>query len=341
MSRRNRTVYFPAEPGGPPPLATECRRKVRYEECDPLGMVWHGRYAPRLRSIPRPQAKCHPPRVSSAADCLFSAESTMPVYTVHAPIANSADFAATGTSPAAQPSCGGAIGTTSGYLDSGMYYPPVAVGNRLFYFVSGGGCACCSVTLYVSDGTAGGTTLIKAGLTPQDTFATIAGKLEDPRVEILVKDAIEYIKTKENEFDIILIDSTDPMGPGEGLFTEEFYTNVKKSLKKGGIVVAQSESPVVNKEEIKKMYSLLKKVFPITSTFTSAIPTYPGGYWAWASGSSQVSIEARPMERRPPVRSRGRPAESIQIWVGSVATPVWTKPWRMCRWPSNCSSRRP
>ena len=45
MSRRNRTVYFPAEPGGPPPLATECRRKVRYEECDPLGVVWHGRYA--------------------------------------------------------------------------------------------------------------------------------------------------------------------------------------------------------------------------------------------------------------------------------------------------------
>lgn len=117
---------------------------------------------------------------------------------------------------------------------------------------------------------------------------TIAGKLEDPRVEVLVEDAIEYIKDKENEFDIVLIDSTDPMGPGEGLFTEEFYTNVKKSLKKGGIVAAQSESPVVNKEEIKKMYTLLKKVFPITSTFTSPIPTYPGGYWAWAFCSEEV-----------------------------------------------------
>lgn len=117
---------------------------------------------------------------------------------------------------------------------------------------------------------------------------TIAGKLDDPRVEILVEDAIEYIKNKENEFDIVLIDSTDPMGPGEGLFTEEFYTNVKKSLKKGGIVAAQSESPVVNKEEIKKMYTLLKKVFPITSTFTSPIPTYPGGYWAWAFCSEEV-----------------------------------------------------
>lgn len=117
---------------------------------------------------------------------------------------------------------------------------------------------------------------------------TIAGKLDDSRVEILVQDAIEYIKDKENEFDVVLIDSTDPMGPGEGLFTEEFYTNVKKSLKKGGIVAAQSESPVVNKEEIKKMYTLLKKVFPITSTYTSPIPTYPGGYWAWAFCSEEI-----------------------------------------------------
>ena len=82
--------------------------------------------------------------------------------------------------------------------------------------------------------------------------------------------------------------STDPMGPGEGLFTEEFYTNVKNSLKEGGIVAAQSESPFVNKQEIKKMYDLLKKVFPICSTYTSNIPTYPGGYWAWAFCSESV-----------------------------------------------------
>lgn len=117
---------------------------------------------------------------------------------------------------------------------------------------------------------------------------TISCGLDDPRVEILVQDAIEYIKDKKNEFDIVLIDSTDPMGPGEGLFTEEFYTNVKNSLKEGGIVAAQSESPVVNKEEIRKMYNLLKKVFPICSTYTSNIPTYPGGYWAWAFCSENV-----------------------------------------------------
>lgn len=127
---------------------------------------------------------------------------------------------------------------------------------------------------------------------------SIAGELDNPKVEILVEDAIEYIKNKENEFDIVLIDSTDPMGPGEGLFTEEFYTNVKKSLKNGGIVTAQSESPVVNKEEIKKMYTLLKKVFPITSTYTSPIPTYPGGYWAWAFCSQDIEPLSYIDERR-------------------------------------------
>ena len=117
---------------------------------------------------------------------------------------------------------------------------------------------------------------------------TIACKLDDPKVEILVQDAIEYIKDKKNEFDIILIDSTDPLGPGEGLFTEEFYTNVKNSLKKGGIVAAQSESPVAQADSVQKMYKLLKKVFPVCETFTSNIPTYPGGYWAWAFCSEDV-----------------------------------------------------
>ena len=127
---------------------------------------------------------------------------------------------------------------------------------------------------------------------------TIACELDNPKCEILVEDAIEYIKGKENMFDIVLIDSTDPMGPGEGLFTEEFYTNVKRSLKPGGIVAAQSESPFVNKNEIKKMYDLLKKVFPICSTYTSNIPTYPGGYWAWAFCSETVKPLSYLDERR-------------------------------------------
>lgn len=154
---------------------------------------------------------------------------------------------------------------------------------------------------------------------------TIACGLDNPKVEILVEDAIEYIKDKENEFDIVLIDSTDPMGPGEGLFTKEFYTNVKKALKKGGIVAAQSESPVVNKEEIKKMYTLLKKVFPITSTFTSPIPTYPGGYWAWAFCSEDVEPLSYIDEKRCEVITKSCKIYNKEYHLARFALPNFLK----------------
>ena len=132
----------------------------------------------------------------------------------------------------------------------------------------------------------------------KEFLPTISCELDNPKCEILVEDAIEYIKDKKDMFDIILIDSTDPIGPGEGLFTEEFYTNIKNSLKKGGIMVAQSESPFAQKDSVRKMYTLLKKVFPICSTYTSNIPTYPGGYWAWAFCSEDVKPLSYWDERR-------------------------------------------
>ena len=132
----------------------------------------------------------------------------------------------------------------------------------------------------------------------KEFLPTISCELDNPKCEILVQDAIEYIKDKKNMFDIVLIDSTDPMGPGEGLFTDEFYSNVKASMKEGGIMVAQSESPFANPEEIKKMYTQLRRVFPIVSTYTSNIPTYPGGYWAWAFCSETVKPLSYWDERR-------------------------------------------
>lgn len=132
----------------------------------------------------------------------------------------------------------------------------------------------------------------------KEFLPTISCELDNPKCEILVQDAIEYIKDKKDMFDIVLIDSTDPMGPGEGLFTDEFYSNVKASMKEGGIMVAQSESPFANPEEIKKMYTQLRRVFPIVSTYTSNIPTYPGGYWAWAFCSESVKPLSYWDERR-------------------------------------------
>lgn len=118
---------------------------------------------------------------------------------------------------------------------------------------------------------------------------TLSCKLDDPKVTIKIEDAIEYMKDKKSEFDVILIDSTDPMGPGEGLFTEEFYTNVKNALKPGGVMAAQSESPFANAREQKMMYALLKKVFRHVKPYAGPMPCYPAGYWSWAFCSEDVA----------------------------------------------------
>lgn len=117
---------------------------------------------------------------------------------------------------------------------------------------------------------------------------TIAGQLDDPRVDIQVRDGIEYIAQKKNEFDVILIDSTDPIGPGEGLFTEEFYGNVRDALKEDGIMVNQTESPIANKREMGLIYMLLRKVFPIVKPYVGPVPTYPGAFWSWGFCSKTV-----------------------------------------------------
>ncbi len=121
-------------------------------------------------------------------------------------------------------------------------------------------------------------------------FPTVALELNNPKVDVRVEDAIDFIKGKENIYDIVLIDSTDPIGPGEGLFNEGFYNNVKKALKKGGIVVPQTEGPFAQSENMKKTYTLLKKVFKNVAPYVGPMPTYPGGYWSWGFCSDDVEI---------------------------------------------------
>lgn len=125
----------------------------------------------------------------------------------------------------------------------------------------------------------------------REFLPTIAGKLDDPRVTINVQDAIEYIKEQKDRFDVVLIDSTDPLGPGVGLFTEEFYINVKNSLKNGGIVVPQSESPLACQKEFKLINKLLNKVFSVVVPYFAPVPTYPGAYWSWTFCSNGVKPE--------------------------------------------------
>jgi spermidine synthase len=110
---------------------------------------------------------------------------------------------------------------------------------------------------------------------------SIAGKLDDPRVEIVVRDGAAYIAEQRDAFDAILIDSTDPVGPGEKLFTADFYRAVLAALRENGVMACQSESPIAAPEECRRINRLLRGVFPVVQAYTACVPTYPGGQWTW------------------------------------------------------------
>lgn len=115
----------------------------------------------------------------------------------------------------------------------------------------------------------------------------IAGKLDDPRVDVKVDDGFMHIANSENEYDVIMVDSTEPVGPAVNLFTKGFYEGISKALKEDGVFVAQTDNPWFHSHLITNVFSDVKEVFPITRLYTANIPTYPSGLWTFTIGSKQ------------------------------------------------------
>jgi spermidine synthase len=103
----------------------------------------------------------------------------------------------------------------------------------------------------------------------------------DNRINFIFKDGVEFVKSRTNFYDIVIVDSSDPVGPAVNLFSEEFYRNVLKCLKEDGIMVCQSESPIFQREFLKRIHVTLKGLFPIVRTYKAIIPSYPGGMWSF------------------------------------------------------------
>jgi len=114
-----------------------------------------------------------------------------------------------------------------------------------------------------------------------------ACKLNDPRVHIYYEDGLKFVRRKENAYDLILVDSTDPFGPGEGLFTKEFYGNCYHALTDKGILVNQHESTFYDSyvQAMKRAHKRLVEIFPIARVYQAHIPTYPSGHWLFGYAS--------------------------------------------------------
>lgn len=115
----------------------------------------------------------------------------------------------------------------------------------------------------------------------------VSGKLLDKKVTIHIDDGLRYVRGCENKYDLIIVDSTDPVGPGEGLFTKEFYGNCYKALNESGILVNQHESPYYSTyaRAMRLAHKKIADFFPIVRVYQAHIPTYPSGHWLFGFAS--------------------------------------------------------
>ncbi|MDH4225881.1 MAG: polyamine aminopropyltransferase [Deltaproteobacteria bacterium] len=158
---------------------------------------------------------------------------------------------------------------------------------------------------------------------------SIACGLDDPRVDIRVADGFVHLDDHQGAYDVIVVDSTDPVGPGEVLFTEDFFKKVKRAARPGGIVVFQSENPMYYSEVITKMHRTLRGLFSHTGLYLAPIPTYPGGLWSFTMASDEVNpltgkifegrMDPAPLKYYNPKLHRG--AFLLPNYVKALVTP--------------------
>lgn len=123
-----------------------------------------------------------------------------------------------------------------------------------------------------------------------------AGAYDDPRVDIVIDDGAHFVNATFKRFDVIISDSTDPIGPGGALFTRDFYAACKSRLKPGGVMVTQNGVAYMQLDEVTTTYNRLEKTFSDRSFYTAAVPTYIGGVMTFAWGTDKAALRQQKLE---------------------------------------------
>jgi spermidine synthase len=147
----------------------------------------------------------------------------------------------------------------------------------------------------------------------------------DKRFECIIDDGMKYVAETGRRFDVIIVDSTDPVGPGAVLFTEDFYAGCKRCLKKGGVLVTQNGVPFLQADELETTMRHFKKLFADYSCYLAAVPSYVGGHLAMGFASDDKRLR-RAAARLLAARYRRAGRLSTRYWtpelhVGAFALP--------------------
>ncbi|WP_019849664.1 polyamine aminopropyltransferase [Desulfitobacterium sp. PCE1] len=117
----------------------------------------------------------------------------------------------------------------------------------------------------------------------------VSGGLSDPRVRFIFEDGVNYAQNSPAIYDVIIVDSSDPIGPAEVLIEKKFYRSLFNALKEDGLMVCQSQSPIFHGEAMEQIFARIDDIFPKTKMFTAVVPTYPGGLWSFTLGSKKYT----------------------------------------------------
>lgn len=155
----------------------------------------------------------------------------------------------------------------------------------------------------------------------QEYLPSFASELTNPKVRLHFKDGIVWAREHKNEYDVILVDSSDPVGPAAVLFTDEFFGYCHEALREGGILVNQAENFYFHREIIKRMISFGKKRFPIVRYYFTVIPTYPGGQ----IGFTYCSKQPRPSDHIDRATGGAR-SMNLRYWTPEIQRAAFDLP---------------
>ena len=131
----------------------------------------------------------------------------------------------------------------------------------------------------------------------QEHFPEISlGAFDDPRTDLIIDDGVKFVAETDRRFDAIIVDSTDPVGPGEVLFTESFYASCRRCLKDGGVLVTQNGVPFFQGEELQNTNRRMGRVFVDNTFYTAVVPTYIGGFMTLGWGTDDPELKNVPLE---------------------------------------------